>query len=99
MRRTAFYRGEVAASHPKFPAGSRAACVELDVAAEYDPDEVVADIEYSAEDDRAIEQCLREVIGTCWHSLGTVKMAPREKNGGVDGNLNVYGVTGLKVMD
>ncbi|KAH8908539.1 GMC oxidoreductase [Coniochaeta sp. PMI_546] len=99
MRRTVFYRGEVAASHPKFPAGSKAACVELEVGDDYDPDAVVADLEYSAEDDKAIEQCLREVIGTCWHSLGTVKMAPREKNGGVDANLDVYGVMGLKVVD
>lgn len=97
MRRTAFYRREVAASHPKFPAGSRAACVE--VGEEHDPDKIVGDIEYAAEDDRAIEQCLRETIGTCWHSLGTVKMAPFEKGGGVDGDLNVYGVQGLKVVD
>jgi alcohol oxidase len=97
MRRTGFYRGEVAASHPKFPPGSKAACVG--VGDEHDPDKIVDDIEYSAEDDKAIEQCLREVIGTCWHSLGTVKMAPYEKNGGVDANLNVYGVKGLKVVD
>lgn len=99
MRRTAFYRGEVAASHPKFPAGSKTACVELEIGDVYDPDAVVADIEYSAEDDKAIEECLREAIGTCWHSLGTVKMAAPENNGGVDANLDVYGVKGLKVVD
>lgn len=97
MRRTGFYRGELEGSHPKFPAGSKAACVE--VGDDHDPDRVVGNLEYSAEDDAAIEQCLRETIGTCWHSLGTVKMAPREKNGGVDGSLNVYGVSNLKIVD
>jgi choline dehydrogenase-like flavoprotein len=97
MRRTAFYRGEVAASHPKFPPGSKAACVEI--GDDHDPDKIVEDIEYSAEDDKAIEQALRETVGTCWHSLGTVKMAPYEKNGGLDAALNVYGVAGLKVVD
>ncbi|KAB5547370.1 alcohol oxidase-like protein [Coniochaeta sp. 2T2.1] len=99
MRRTRFYRGEVAASHPKFPAGSKAAVVDLDIESKYDPDGIVADIEYTAKDDEAIEQALREAIGTCWHSLGTVRMAPKEKNGGVDASLNVYGVSGLKVVD
>lgn len=96
MRRTGFYRGEVAGSHPRFPPESNAACV--DVGAEHDPEKVV-DIEYTAEDDRAIEECLRETVGTCWHSLGTVKMKPLEEKGGVDGSLGVYGVTGLKVVD
>ncbi|CAI4212068.1 unnamed protein product [Parascedosporium putredinis] len=94
MRRTKMYRGEVALGHPKFPAGSPAACVELD--AELSD---VKDIEYSAEDDKAIEQWLRENIGTTWHSLGTAKMAPRDKRGVVASNLDVHGVQGLKLAD
>lgn len=94
MRRTKMYRGEVALGHPKFPAGSPAACVELD--AELSD---VKDIEYSAEDDKAIEQWLRENIGTTWHSLGTAKMAPRDKMGVVAPNLDVHGVQGLKLAD
>jgi alcohol oxidase len=94
MRRCRFYRGEVAFTHPQFPAGSKAACVQL---AEYR--DVVEDLEYDAEDDKAIEQCLRANLRTCWHSLGTVKMAPLDKGGCVDGELNVYGVKGLKVVD
>lgn len=31
--------------------------------------------------------------------MGTCKMAPFNKGGVVDPNLNVYGVTGLKVAD
>ncbi|KAK8064414.1 gmc oxidoreductase [Apiospora phragmitis] len=56
-------------------------------------------VEYTAEDDAAIEQFLRENVNTTWHSLGTCKMAPRENGGVVDGNLSVYGVEGLKLAD
>ncbi|KAK7983350.1 polyketide synthase [Apiospora arundinis] len=94
MRRTKMYRGELAAGHPKFPAGSKAACVETEQAGEN-----VQDIEYTAEDDAAIEQHLRENVNTTWHSLGTCKMAPRESKGVVDQNLSVYGVQGLKLAD
>ncbi|RYP19658.1 hypothetical protein DL765_003251 [Monosporascus sp. GIB2] len=94
MRRTAMYRGEVAAGHPRFAAHSPAACIETDTALEN-----VRDIEYSAEDDAAIEQWLRENVNTTWHSLGTCKMAPRERMGVVDANLNVHGILGLKIAD
>ncbi|KAH9904670.1 alcohol oxidase [Xylariomycetidae sp. FL2044] len=53
----------------------------------------------SIEDDGAIEQWIRENVSTTYHSLGTCKMAPREKMGVVDSSLNVHGVTGLKVAD
>lgn len=100
MRRTAFYRGEVAALHPRFPPGSKAACVEMDVDQEYDPERMVErDIEYTPEDDAAIERCLRETVKTCYHSLGTVRMAPPEELGGVDASLSVHGVRGVKVVD
>ncbi|RMZ73480.1 alcohol oxidase [Pyrenophora seminiperda CCB06] len=97
LRRTAYFRGELAAGHPKFPASSPAAVqenvTEAPVSAE------VQDVVYSEEDDRAIEQWIRENVQTTWHSLGTCKMAPREEDGVVDGRLNVYGVSGLKVAD
>lgn len=95
MRRTSYYRGELAAGHPKFPEGSAAAVAEnVD-----GPLKDVQDLVYTKEDDAAIEQWLRENVNTTWHSLGTCKMAPREENGVVDGSLNVYGVKGLKVAD
>lgn len=56
-------------------------------------------IQYSAEDDKAIEQHVRETVSTTWHSLGTCKMAPREKKGVVDASLSVYGTKGLKLAD
>ncbi|KAI1421237.1 GMC oxidoreductase [Xylaria sp. FL1777] len=96
MRRTSLYRGEVAAFHPRFSADSKAACITLD--AERDT-ATLKDLEYSAEDDKAIEQFLREHIETTWHSLGTAKMAPREQLGVVDKDLNVHGVKGLKLAD
>ncbi|RYP60040.1 hypothetical protein DL769_008297 [Monosporascus sp. CRB-8-3] len=94
MRRTQLYRGEVASAHPRFPPGSAAACVSVDA-----PLRDVRNLVYSAEDDAAIEQWLRERVGTIWHSLGTCKMAPRSELGVVDPDLSVYGVQGLKLAD
>ncbi|KAH8819878.1 alcohol oxidase-like protein [Xylogone sp. PMI_703] len=96
FRRMDIFRGELASSHPRFLPGSKAAIVET-------ADGPVSDdtkrIVYSHEDDKAIEEHVRETVATTWHSLGTCKMAPREKGGVVDGNLNVYGVKGLKLAD
>ncbi|KAI4955362.1 hypothetical protein J4E91_001222 [Alternaria rosae] len=95
LRRTKFYRGELAAGHPKFAADS-AVAVQENVEG---PLEDVKDLVYSKEDDAAIEQWLRENVNTTWHSLGTCKMAPKEKDGVVDASLNVHGVKGLKIAD
>ncbi|CAH0045524.1 unnamed protein product [Clonostachys solani] len=94
MRRTAMYRGEVGAGHPAWPEGSKAASADLTEALAN-----VKDVEYSAEDDKAIEQWIRQNVGTTWHSIATCKMAPREENGVVDERLNVWGTKGLKLAD
>lgn len=94
VRRMDTYRGEVAAAHPPFPAGSKAAAIETD-----GPLKDMTDLEYSAEDDAVLEKWLRENVNTTWHSLGTCKMAPLDNYGVVDANLNVYGVEGLKIAD
>ncbi|KAF5022829.1 hypothetical protein F66182_5123 [Fusarium sp. NRRL 66182] len=94
MRRTQMYRGEVAAGHPTWPEGSKAASVEVNEALSD-----VKDIDYSAEDDKAIEQWIREKVETTWHSIATCKMAPREDKGVVDERLNVWGTKGLKLAD
>ncbi|KAL2293397.1 hypothetical protein FJTKL_05314 [Diaporthe vaccinii] len=99
MRRTQLFQGEVALGHPKFSPQSKAAVVENVSTAPGANGTDVQDLEYSAEDDKAIEQYLRENIQTTWHSLGSCKMAPREEMGVVDGSLNVYGVQNLKVAD
>lgn len=95
LRRTDFYRGELAAGHPKFAEGSAVAVAETVDA----PLKDVKDLVYSKEDDVAIEEWLRGNVNTTWHSLGTCKMAPREDDGVVDASLNVYGVKGLKIAD
>jgi hypothetical protein len=96
------FNGELADTHPPFPATSNAVCVD-----KYDPN--VKTIEYSAEDDKILEQWLREKIGTCWHSLydssvrfglivrGTAAMKQEKDGGVVDKDLNVYGTRNLKV--
>jgi alcohol oxidase len=94
VRRAKYYRGELAAGHPKFPEGSAAAVVEID-----EPLKDVKDLVYSKEDDAAIVQWLRENVNTTWHSMATCKMAPFEQDGVVDSSLNVYGVKGLKLAD
>jgi choline dehydrogenase-like flavoprotein len=95
VRRMKTYRGEFASWHPNFPDGSAAACIRTEKPLEGG----VQDLEYTPEDDAAIEQFLREKIVTMNHSMGTCKMAPLEKGGVVDSRLNVYGVKSLKVCD
>lgn len=95
VRRMQNYRGEVAGTHPPFPADSQAACIETEEPIGADE----SDIDYSPEDDIIIEKWLRENVGSAWHSLGTCKMAPLHQMGVVNTNLNVHGVENLKVVD
>lgn len=96
IRRTSIYRGELAATHPKFSSESKAAIVEkTDGPVAMDAPR----IDYTTEDDKAIEDNARKILSTTWHSLGTCKMAPRDKMGVVDKDLNVYGLKGLKLAD
>lgn len=95
------FRGEVEVSHPRFPPGSKAACVpdfQPPSDAVFNRDSIV-DIPYQAEDDRAIEKWIRKNVRTAWQCRGTAKMAPLREMGVVDKDLNVHGVTGLKVVD
>jgi len=86
------FDGEVASGHPQFPSGSKAATIDSKA-------KESQDISYTPEDDREIEKWLREHIASCWHSMGTCKMAALEDGGVVDPHLNVHGVKGLKVAD
>ncbi|GIZ49032.1 hypothetical protein CKM354_001207200 [Cercospora kikuchii] len=95
-RRMSLYRGEEAGSHPAFPRHSKAAIVEF---ADGPVPANAPKIQYTKEDDKIIEQKVRETVATTWHSLGTCKMAPREQGGVVDNTLNVYGIKGLKLAD
>jgi alcohol oxidase len=95
VRRLPYYKGELELGHPKFKEGSAAAISESASAADVN----AKNIEYSKEDDEAIMDWIRDNLNTTWHSLGTCAMKPREKGGVVDGDLNVYGTQGLKVVD
>ena len=66
-RRMSPYRGEYADAHPAFPAGSQAACSERARPAAIQ----AADIEYSEDDDRAIDEYTRRIVGTAWHNVRT----------------------------
>ncbi|KIY69867.1 GMC oxidoreductase [Cylindrobasidium torrendii FP15055 ss-10] len=56
-------------------------------------------LSYSSEDDAAIDEYLRAIVGTTWHSQGTVPMKLRADGGILDSKLNVYGTHKLKVAD
>ena len=99
-RRTNAYQGELELGHPKFPEGSKAALVDVGKEGGFNDMEerkAMKNIEYSAEDDKAIEDWIRQNLNTTWHSMGTCKMAPRNEGGVVDKDLKVYGTTGLKL--
>ncbi|KAJ7731065.1 GMC oxidoreductase-domain-containing protein [Mycena metata] len=93
-RRLPCFAGAYMPRHPQFPAGSTANVAETGPVALSEPK-----IVYTAEDDKAIDQYMRESIQTAWHSLGTCAMKPLEQGGVVDSKLNVYGVKQLKVAD
>lgn len=101
MRRSDKYAGEEPASHPVFAEGSNAAsrdgpAVEGGFKSLEDRAKLPK-IEYSEADDKVIEDWIRTHIASAWHTLGTCKMAPKDKGGVVDKDLNVYGTQGLKV--
>ncbi|EGG10759.1 uncharacterized protein MELLADRAFT_93496 [Melampsora larici-populina 98AG31] len=103
-RRLPSFRGEVEVGHPKFATNSAAYCnIGSDQNKNYDENssksEEIQDIIYSEEDDKVIEDHIRNTLQTTWHSLGTLAMKPREKGGVVDSCLNVYGTRHLKVAD
>ncbi|KAL0567374.1 hypothetical protein V5O48_014622 [Marasmius crinis-equi] len=96
-RRMKYYRGGHPSEHPKFPEGSSA---ERGIGKCDGPDDMSSEpIQYSEEDNKAIDDYHRQTVETTWHSLGTCAMKPRSMNGVVDSSLNVYDVQNLKVAD
>jgi alcohol oxidase len=97
IRQMSSFQSEYAPSHPSFPVGSAAACNAKDP------------LEYTKEDDAAIEDWVRQGVETTWHSMynlstlfstnirGTCAMKPRAEGGVVDKHLNVYGTQNLKI--
>ncbi|RYO81092.1 hypothetical protein DL764_009813 [Monosporascus ibericus] len=100
VRRMQSYRGAIISRHPQFPQGSKASfTAEVENDQKQPASLVKRDIEYSPEDDQAIERWVRENLSVCWHFLGTCKMAPAEEMGVVDESLSVHGVQRLKIAD
>lgn len=102
VRRSDKYAGEYAPDHPAFREGSKATC-RIGPAVEggggfksMEARKNLPPIEYDADDDRAIEEFIRQRLMSAWHSMGTCKMAPRDEGGVVDKFLNVHGTEGLK---
>ncbi|KAJ3781423.1 hypothetical protein GGU10DRAFT_336372 [Lentinula aff. detonsa] len=93
-RRMKSFRGEISDRHPKFSSESSAWNNNTGPVAIDAPK-----IQYSKEDDRAIDDYIKATVGTTWHSLGKCAMKPRAAGGVVDPRLNVYGVENLKVAD
>ncbi|RYP13406.1 hypothetical protein DL767_010764 [Monosporascus sp. MG133] len=99
-RRMTIHKGELSYRHPVFPSGSKAS-----YATRTPGDDMllvpgaIKDLAYSPEDDEAIEAWIRRNMTTCWHGIGTCKMAPKKELGVVDENLSVHGVVGLKIAD
>uniref|UniRef100_A0A093V342 Alcohol oxidase n=1 Tax=Talaromyces marneffei PM1 TaxID=1077442 RepID=A0A093V342_TALMA len=76
-RRLAHYHGPLEITHPKFPPGSKASYEHVDaLSAERG---FPVPIEYTAEDDDAIRDFLRQAVGTTWHSMSTCSMKKRLK--------------------
>jgi alcohol oxidase len=100
VRRLPYFQGELELGHPKFPAGSKAGLLDLTTPESPEAHTRINDeIDYTAEDDKAIEDWIRQNVNTTWHSCGTCAMKPLEHGGVVDKDLNVYGTQGLKVAD
>ncbi|KAJ3578754.1 hypothetical protein NPX13_g1819 [Xylaria arbuscula] len=94
-RRMRHFQSEILDQHPSFPKGSKASCEYL---AQHKISHEV-NIEYSDQDNEAIERFIRERVTTTWHPLGTCKMAPANQGGVVNESLGVHGLKGLKIAD
>ncbi|KAF7350900.1 Alcohol oxidase [Mycena sanguinolenta] len=53
----------------------------------------------ASEEDKDVDEFIREEFRTCYHYSSSCRMARREEGGVVDDELRVYGVRGLRVCD
>ncbi|EJD02524.1 GMC oxidoreductase [Fomitiporia mediterranea MF3/22] len=53
----------------------------------------------SVDGDGAIQEYIKDNIGTTFHTAGTLSMLPRSLNGVVDANLRVYGTQNIRIAD
>jgi alcohol oxidase len=103
IRRMKFAEGGWPPAHPNFSETSEAAIQRDEALVKESRDRttkgdlVLEDIAYNEDDDKAIEQFVKDNAGTFWHYAGTCAMKPLQDGGVVDENLSVYGVDSLKV--
>ncbi|KAI5787780.1 hypothetical protein FPQ18DRAFT_344911 [Pyronema domesticum] len=91
--------GEIPELNPPFDSQSKAAAQRhFERGDGWDVDKV-QNIEYSEEDEKVIEEWIRENVRTAWHPLGTCAMRAKEQGGVVDKDLRVYGTSNLMVAD
>ncbi|KAH7310752.1 putative glucose dehydrogenase [Stachybotrys elegans] len=96
VRKMKSLRGEISHQHPSFAEGSNALCPTTWGAAE----PVENTVDYTDQDDDAIQQFLRGQLGTTFHPLGTCRMGPADDElAVVDHKLSVHGISGLKIAD
>ncbi|KAJ4481989.1 hypothetical protein J3R30DRAFT_3851336 [Lentinula aciculospora] len=105
-RRMKSFRGEIPNGNPDFglatmnnPSNTESSTASIISTASSPINPNAPDIVYSTEDDRTIDEHIRQNVSTTWHSLGTCAMKPRSEGGVIDSRLNVYGVGQLKVAD
>ena len=67
-RRMPSYRGEVIGGHPNFPKGSKAAPRLADGPVPITEPDIV----YTAQDEKALEDYIRQTVSTAWHSVCTM---------------------------
>lgn len=65
--------------------------------AELNPFEVAPGANVTSDAD--LDQYIKNSAGTLWHPAGSCKLGKREEGGVVDGELKVYGIEGLRVVD
>lgn len=65
--------------------------------AEMQPFEAVPGANVTSDAD--IDAFIKSTASTVWHPAGSCRLAKREKGGVVDGELKVYGIEGLRIVD
>ncbi|KAJ3814755.1 hypothetical protein F5876DRAFT_62084 [Lentinula aff. lateritia] len=65
--------------------------------------DVLSDVELNPgadiQTDEQIASWLKQNLSTGWHTIGTLSMLPKDRNGAVDSKLKVYGTKNIRVVD
>ncbi|KAF8828716.1 hypothetical protein HHX47_DHR3000393 [Lentinula edodes] len=65
--------------------------------------DVLSDVELNPgadiQTDEQIASWLKQNLSTGWHTVGTLSMLPKDRNGAVDSKLKVYGTKNIRVVD